>query len=308
LLLLGSLWAGQVRSQGGCEFSNGNRLRVCGLEGNQPINYDPSIAPKVIDFTLHSRLGGNTPWPYTVTVTPLSNPTYSLSSGGGDQANFSLTFKPDNEPSATTLSPGAPSGEFTGSTSQIGASLSLTLTNPDSLVDNNYSGDFEFLIEQYFFGFPFQSLTVYFTINLAVPTRIIVKNFDDMDLFTNTASLDQPIEGYENICVGGIGFANYTVNLSSENGSTGGSGSFPFQLNGASQNLPYTAEFINNTSSTIGIPPDANGDISQAFPRAGNENCTTDNARVIVSIAAASWESANETSYTDKLTVTVTPQ
>jgi hypothetical protein len=145
-----------------------------------------------------------------------------------------------------------------------------------------------------------------FDITLTVEEQIIVTNFDDMDLFTNTATLGQPIEGYENICVGGIGFANYGVNLSSDNGSTGGAGATPFQLNGSTQNLEYTASFINNTSSTSGTSADASGDISGSFPRASTVACATDNARVIVAVAAADWESATEASYTDTLTVTVT--
>lgn len=147
-----------------------------------------------------------------------------------------------------------------------------------------------------------------FEINLTVPTQIIVKNFDDMDLNTDGATLGNTIEGTEDICVGGIGFGNYSVGLSSLNGSTGGPGSDPFQLNGTAQNLPYSAAFVDSTSSTNGTAADTNGDISGSFPRAGNLNCNTDNARVFVTIAAADWASANEISYSDTLTVTVTAQ
>lgn len=145
-----------------------------------------------------------------------------------------------------------------------------------------------------------------FDITLTVPTQIIVKNFADMALNTSGATLGNPIQGSEDICVGGIGFANYSVNLSSQNGSTGGSGTAPFQLNGSGQNLPYSAAFINNTSSSSGTAADTSGDISGSFARNDNLNCGTDNARVFVSVAAADWESANETSYSDTLTVTVT--
>ncbi|MGL6159372.1 hypothetical protein [Microbulbifer sp.] len=145
-----------------------------------------------------------------------------------------------------------------------------------------------------------------FDITLTVPTQIIVKNFDDMALNTTGATLGNPIEGTEDICVGGIGFGNYSVSLSSQNGSTGGSGTDPFQLNGVGQNLPYSAAFINNTSSTTGTAADTNGDITGSFARNGNLDCDTDNARVFVTIGATEWESAVETSYSDTLTVTVT--
>ncbi|MGL6159374.1 hypothetical protein [Microbulbifer sp.] len=306
LLLLGILSAGPALSQ--CN-NTGFFLQICDLEGNHDISYDPASTAKNIDFQLYSRtfvfFVGLTPADYRVTVNPLTGTGFALFSTV-DQADFSLTFQPSNGASVA-LSPGTPSSDFTGSTDLVNASLFLTLTNPDALVSNNYSGEFEFLIEQQgncgFFGC--QNLSVDFTVNLTVPTRIIVKNFNDMPLDTVTATPGNPIEGYEDICVGGVGFANYTVNLASTNGSTGGSGTFPFQLNGVSQNLPYTSEFIDNTSSTSGFSPDANGDISQPFPRTGNENCTVDNARVIISIAAADWGSANETSYTDTVRVTV---
>lgn len=144
-----------------------------------------------------------------------------------------------------------------------------------------------------------------FDITLTVPTQIIVKNFDDMALTTTGATLGDAITGTEEFCVGGIGFASYSVNLESQNGSTGGSGSAPFQLNGSGQNLPYAAAFVNNTTSTTGDDADTNGDVPGSFPRAGNLACATDNARVIVSIDSADWESAVETSYSDTLTVTV---
>ncbi|MEW5249322.1 hypothetical protein [Microbulbifer discodermiae] len=145
-----------------------------------------------------------------------------------------------------------------------------------------------------------------FDITLNVPTQIIVKNFNNMLLDTTAATLGAPIVGTEDICVGGIGFASYSVNLSSQNGSSGGVGSDPFQLNGTSQNLPYTAAFIDNVANSTGTGADVNGDITGSFARNGNLDCQSDNARVFVTVDAAVWESANETSYSDTLTVTVT--
>nr|WP_010133618.1 hypothetical protein [Microbulbifer agarilyticus] len=148
-----------------------------------------------------------------------------------------------------------------------------------------------------------------FDITLTVATQIITTNFDDMDLDTASATLGNPIVGYEDICVGGIGFAEYSVDLTSQNGSSGGTGSAPFQLNGTSQNLAYTAAFIDDIAATTGAQADATGEVAGTYPRVSNVACGSDNARVIVSIASSEWESATETGdYTDTLTVTVTAE
>lgn len=167
------------------------------------------------------------------------------------------------------------------------ASLNTFAANDGTVGSSSSSGDFD--------------------ITLTVATQIVATNFDDMPLDTASATLGNPIEGFEDICVGGIGFANYSVNLASTNGvSGGGSGSNDFQLNGSSQDLPYTASFIDNTSSTSGTAADSAGDVAGSFARTSNVACASDNARVIVSIDSADWETATEASYSDTLTVTVT--
>ncbi|WP_193165102.1 hypothetical protein [Microbulbifer hainanensis] len=145
-------------------------------------------------------------------------------------------------------------------------------------------------------------------ITLNVPTQIIAKGFQDIPLTTTGAVSGDPISGFTDFCVGGIGFGQYSVQLTSANGATGGvgAGSDDFDLYGTSQYLPYSASFINNTSDTTGLPADSSGDVAGSFNRVGNLGCATDNARVIVAIASADWEAATETNYSDTLTVTVT--
>lgn len=260
---------------------------------------------------------------YTVEVGGPAAGGYLVLSGSGGNLPLELTFTHPSSGSET-LSPYTESNSrFAGATNGVQTPVEFGLSLPDvtGISPGVYSGTFDFYLYQCetwaqpwsicknstWNGRTELNPPVSFTISLTVLPRIIVKNFNDVNLSAAAVTPGQPIEGYEDICVGGI-FTNYTVMLSSDSGSTGGSGSSPFQLNGVSQNLPYTAAFIDNTSSTSGITADASGNISGSFPRAGDESCNSDNARIIVSVAAADWESANETSYSDTLTVTVTSQ
>ncbi|WP_250459762.1 hypothetical protein [Microbulbifer litoralis] len=319
LLLLGSLWSLQLPAQTNCQQSTRNIIflgtsviEVC-LPDFNSIGYDPATAPKNINFFIrsHSPQDGNHELPYRVTISSIDDLNYTLDSASGvDSADFSLSFSDGVK--TESLTPGHQSGDFSERRQLHPVSLPISLINPESLSGNSYSGTFRLRIEQQNCNYIFWNLCtapleVEFTISLAVPTRAVVENLNDMDLTSTGVSPGQPIQGFEDICVGGIGFANYNVRLESQNGSTSsGAGIYPYQLNGLSESLPYDVEFIDNTSSTSGIAPTPLGNIDQSFPRNGTESCIVDNARVIV--AVSDWDSANESTYTDTLTVTVTPQ
>ncbi|WP_460803411.1 hypothetical protein [Microbulbifer agarilyticus] len=284
--------------------TGGNGFAVCGLEGTRTVSYPSALT---IPFTVESQSNsffsaGN----YRITVIPLDTSTFALFSGS-QGADFSLSYTTQGS-TTTQLLPNVPQGNYPGGPNARNASLTLTIIDPDTLDSGPYSGDFDFLIERYsIFGFV-RSLRIRFTINLSVPRRIVVKNFDDLDLSTGSASAGQAIQGEETICVGGAGFARYRVQLSSQNGATGGAGAAPYLLTGLQSNMPYNPAFTNAVSATAGITPDSAGNIAGSFLRESGIDCTTDNATVIISIPASSWQQASEQTYTDTLTVTVTPE
>ena len=147
-----------------------------------------------------------------------------------------------------------------------------------------------------------------FDITLRVAQQIVVKNFQDLPLLTtNGAANGQPIEGAESFCVGGIGFPNFSVELSSGASSTAGE----YYLSDGTNLLQYNVSFANTDTATTladGTEPTATtNSIPGTFSNFDNLGCNTDNSTVVVSIPALSWESAAVAGdYTDTLTVLVT--
>ncbi|WP_078083138.1 hypothetical protein [Microbulbifer mangrovi] len=148
-----------------------------------------------------------------------------------------------------------------------------------------------------------------FDIILNVNSAIVVKMLDDMTLTVDGATPDAPIVGRENICVGGIGHTQYTVNLSSTNGGLD-TGVFQLLGNGTTPDtMNYNVAFANNvidtaTGDTIVA---SSGDIDASpYALADNLSCASgENAQVIVSVPAAEWQAAVDAVYGDTLTVTV---
>lgn len=286
------------------------QFRICGLGGTHTFDFD---APqKVIDVTTRSRFNdqGQIPLPFSVQVDPLLGGSYALVSDTGESIDISLVFSQDGG-SSTTLSPGIEVGFFNGSTQNANAQLTIDASNIDSASSTSYSATFQMTLRQYFFVFPTREVTVEFTIEFTVEPRITITGLGPIDLDNASVSVGQAIRGMEDFCVGGQGFAQYTVNLSSRSGSTGGGSGAAYQLapvSGSIERIPYLVEFTDNLSSNSGSAPDTLGNITGAFNRNSNESCLADNARIIVTVAAGNWENASESSYVDVLTVTVTSQ
>ncbi|WP_141398476.1 MULTISPECIES: hypothetical protein [Microbulbifer] len=146
-----------------------------------------------------------------------------------------------------------------------------------------------------------------FEITLGITKQIIVTSLADLPLPSGVAG--NPITGQEDICVGGIGFERYSIDLLSANGSSGGTGTEPYELAGVNDSLPYTVEFLDNIdNSGTRYTPAADGSIADTFLRTQTLSCTTENARIYVTVLATDWESASSESYADTLTVTVTAE
>jgi len=291
-----------VNSQTGC--SSNDSLRTCNLGGLHTLNYETD--PKDIPFTLRSYRRGNA-WQYYLEISSLNGNTFSLVSDNGEQIDISITFT-SNGGVTETLSPGVLAGAFNGTTNDANALLSVEVISAQVPSSSRYSGSFQMELSQYLWIFPIDTETIEFDITLEVEPSITIRNLGDIDLSNSGITLGQAIKGSEDFCVGGIGFSNYTVNLSSSNGSTGGGGSSSYELGGSSENIPYAVTFSDDLSGTSGIAPSGLGDVPGSFPRKTDETCLTDNARVYITVSPSDWENANEPFYTDVLTVTVSSQ
>lgn len=294
-------------------------LSVCGLD-NSALDYvyDPLAATSTasLDFRTHSckwqanKNRCQKAADYLVRMDGDNNSSAFLLTGPGGTLAVNLSY---TDGAGNTLALPASGGSVTasGTISSQATSISATLvTDPQTLAPGPYSGTFSLTASQTGGCSPDCGYlgNIQFTVSVTIPTRIAVRRFDNVDISSGITP-GQPIERSEDFCVGGIGFERYSVILSSGNGATGGAGgTSPFQLNGSFDSLPYTVAFTDNTGSNNGITADSTGNINGTFPRADGLNCTVDNARVIISVATADWESASESSYTDALTITVTTQ
>jgi hypothetical protein len=286
--------------------SSNDSLRTCNLGGTHTLNYQSNS--KEVPFTLRSRSAfSSRALAYYVELTPLSGSTYSLTADNGDILDISFTLNPSNS-DAQLLTLNNLAGPFNGSSNDVNASLTLDIDDSKTPSSNRYSGSFQVTLEQYFLIFLVDSETVEFDIVLQVEPRIVIRNLGDINLSNSGISFGQAIEGQEDFCIGGIGFDRYTVNLSSGNGSTGGTGIQPFSLKGVNEKIAYSVGFSNTLNNNTFNSPNSQGDIAGSFTRQSDEACTSDNARVYISVAPSDWEQVGEPVYTDVLTITVSSQ
>lgn len=136
-------------------------------------------------------------------------------------------------------------------------------------------------------------------ITLTIPTAIEIAQLDNVAL-NATAGSDATAD--EPFCVGGTGFATYSIQFDSS------AGSGDFQLSdGGSTTVPYSVEFENDIAGT-GFATTTEGVADGGHARNTASCSGTDNAQIRVTVAQADWEALNGTSYTDTLTVVVTSE
>ncbi|GAB2879300.1 hypothetical protein ACCI51_06345 [Microbulbifer echini] len=286
--------------------SSNDSLRTCNLGGTHSLNYQPNT--KEIAFTLRSRSAfSGRAFSYYAELAPLSGNSFTLTADNGDILDISFTLDPSNS-DAQSLTLNTLAGPFNGSRNDTNASLLVEIDNAKTPSSNQYTGSFQLTLEQYFLVFVTDSETVDFDIILEVEPNITIRHLGDVDLSNSGISFGQAIEGHEDFCIGGIGFDRYKVNLSSGNGSTGGTGTHPFALRGASESIPYSISFSDNLNSNNSSFPGSQGDIAGSFIRRTDESCINENARVYITVAPSDWEQAGEPIYTDVLTITVSSQ
>ncbi|WP_299586796.1 hypothetical protein [uncultured Microbulbifer sp.] len=282
------------------------QLRTCNLQGSHTINYEASR--KDVDFTLRSNSGGHAQ-PFAIKVEHASGGNFRLLSDSGEELEVNLTFSYRSR-SSTPLYPGQFSQQFPGNLNDINSLLSVNVDPSSSITSSYYHGTFQMEVMQYLNTSSEISQTVNFDIELEVKPSIKIRNLGNIYINGSHFHPGQDIMGYEDFCVDGKGFSSYLVSLSSRNGiSSDFKGTTMFQLSNPMDSLPYAASFtddMNQTKSTRTL--------NSGHTRATLTNnhrpgaCLTDNARLIVSIPAGSWEQARGSYYTDVLTVTVTSQ
>lgn len=140
-------------------------------------------------------------------------------------------------------------------------------------------------------------------ITLTVGNLIVARMFDDIALSTDGASVGSDITATEEICIGRIGFTGYTVQLDSTNS---GANTGTYTLDNGTETISYNVAFDDDAAAASGTAPDATGAVPATFTNLSNLACSTENARIFITIPAAQWEAIGSTNdFTDTLTVIV---
>lgn len=140
-------------------------------------------------------------------------------------------------------------------------------------------------------------------ITLTVGNLIVARMFDDIGLSTTGATVGSDLTTTEEICVGGVGFTQYAVQLDSSNG---GAGTGTYTLNNGSETINYLVGFDDDAAAASGASPDGTGAVPATFTNLGNLGCSSENARIFITIPTGTWEAISTTAnFTDTLTVTV---
>lgn len=281
---------------------------ICGLDGSHSFTYDDGSSSllEVIDLQTvsYKESGKDKARRFDVQVTqtypvPFSATTYSLAPDNsvGEQLAISLSLEQlFGGGLSAQLTPNSNS-QFTGSLQAEPAQLRVDVSAGQPLDDTSYSGSFSMQLQQQ----GGTTTDVYFTLTVSVEPSIGIYNLPaSMDLTNPNALTGGNFEGTADFCVGGRGFASYSVQLASEHGSTGGAGAAPYELAGLTapdERLPYTAQF-NATPGTL----------PGTFERLADESCAANNASITVSVAQTAWQEARQRDYADTLTITVTAE
>ena len=276
---------------------------ICGLADSHTFiyGYTDSTLSEVIDIQTVSYKTTGRPQPRSMRIevlqtypTPVG--TYSLApdNGVGPSLEISLSLEQlFSGGQSAQFSPGS-NPRFTGSLQAEPSQLVIDAAGGQLLEDTSYSGAFTMQLDQQSGG----DIAVDFTLTVTLEPSIGIYNLPTrMDLTNTNVMAGGNFAGSADFCVGGRGFANYSVELISAHGSTGGSGAEPYELAGladSTERLPYTAEFNA-----------APGTISGTFSRLADDSCSTNNASITVSVSENAWQEARQRDYADTLTVTV---
>ncbi|MCK7598421.1 hypothetical protein M0G74_14165 [Microbulbifer sp. CAU 1566] len=306
LLILTLLSPTLAHSQG----CNGN-LDACGFPATVSLNSDRSQTTQI--FTVRSRQGRNSPRDYYLQLTqPAATSGNFLlypASGEGSALQIEISFQAESS-GLFDLSPtGIAIGPFGGTQNETQAALIFSVTPGQTITDSYYEGGFQLNLMRDDPFSPGTTTQVSFIVAITVAPTLQLKSLGPVDLSNAGIAPGQPLSKTEDFCVGGAGFSEFTVNLSSLNGSSGaGGGIYPYTLIGQSsgEQLSYSVAFTDDFSDQVGTEPTSSGDITTPYLLKGDADCSSDTARIIVTVEATEWGKAVDSIYTDILTVTVT--
>ncbi|WP_444888094.1 hypothetical protein [Microbulbifer sp. JMSA008] len=274
-----------------------SHLRVCNLSGWHTIHGKGKHQD--IHFTFRSQKHSSAT-PFSLEIQPEREGFYRLYAENGEAVDIILALSAPHHRSFT-FNPGTVYQDIPGSNNDANADLRVKLVRPRNFSSNSYQGNFQLLIAQTESG---KTQKIDFSIALKIQPKIYIKQLDDIFLSNMGVSPGQDIVGHEDFCVGGSGFSQYSVSLSSSGGISAGA----FVLTGISEHMPYIASFSDNIHRSPPSIPGASGRIPGLFNRSAPEECLSNNARITITVPSPFWERANESKYTDVLTVTVTSQ
>ncbi|MCH9691534.1 MAG: hypothetical protein K0U59_05665 [Gammaproteobacteria bacterium] len=297
LFLLATICIFSGYSQARCFSEEG--LGICNLKRLYKLNYETKS--KEIPFSINSRQNGRE-LPFFVELSPLRGGDFSLFSENGEALAISMAFSHNGE-TARELRPGMRAGAFSGSSSQDFLTIEVDSSQVPS--SRHYYASFRMTLTQNSLT-PQNVETIDFDIELHIKPNVVIRKLGDINLGDSELAYGQAIEGKEDFCIGGIGFENYTVKLSSQNGKTMESGIYA--LKGISEKIPYSVAFSDDLLGNRSFSPNNSGEIPGSFIRNSDASCIAENARIYVTVAPAAWRDISENYYTDILTVTISSQ
>ncbi len=296
-------------------------IGVCRLEGStSTFTYDDTVPQQgEIQFTVRSC---STWWgeicehaiPYTATTTGDNNGNnFILRRDRGNQtAEIRLAYSSGGSTetlnpatNGSQLFPGAANGAHTP------ASITVTMVDPGTNLRNGiYSGTFELTIDQcggsYTWGVDPEAcdgryattelLNLTFHIELRIRSRIRIHGLDDMFLTATT----EGAESSQTFCVWTTGDALFRLTADSQNGSG------QFLLRGIDL-VPYSAEIEHLPSARVEALTEGVRSTNN-WPGHNSRSCrnlSQENMQITIRVDPASLEGAQDSNYTDTLTLTV---
>ncbi|WP_323846711.1 hypothetical protein [Microbulbifer magnicolonia] len=308
-LLLGA--SGSASAQQACDTIWGS-AEICELSDQpQQIDLDwRNVEQGNISFRVVSRQCTRWIWifctrwqgvSYTLGVTgPVSTGSAFRLDGINGSVPINLTYS-STTASDLPLLPGAPTSPVQGTTGHENAYITVWLTGPNAgapLLAGTYTGTFDLTLQQQSNcgsnGCQVDSVT--FAIQLNVPANIRISGLNDM-----TINAPAEMTKSEDFCVFTQGGAAFGIKAD----SAAGNGSFQFQGQNTGDRITYNAEADTH-------PPSAPVTLNEGVPTPAiwsghiQQDCNNgSNMRIVISLPTGALDNAEESTYTDTLTLTV---
>ncbi|WP_237057912.1 hypothetical protein [Microbulbifer sediminum] len=235
---------------------------------------------------------------YRVTAYPDIGSGFTLVSEYGDELALALTYN-NWDGNSELLSAGIGSGQMSGTVSYQPASLTLaradTTTTPRP---GSYAGSIRLVWEP---AFACKSCTPFATtidLTVVIPATIAISGLDDV-------TIDYPANSHmQTFCVSTSAGMGFNIRADSETGA----GRFALLGPGTGDIIDYRVA----AGAASGITEDLVEGLSSATHWPGDplDNCASggENMQLLISVDTSALERAVETSYADKLTLTVEVQ